>query len=105
MLKSLHPFSFQIHLDAFANHRGDAHQPAPDFAALDPIVARSAEQGNPLATDILRRAGESLANQVALVAQEISVGVAHFTSNLKPRTLESPTPAASSPTLPTSENP
>jgi glucosamine kinase len=73
-------------LVAFANHRGDAHQPAPDFAALAPIVARSAEQGNPVAADILRRAGEDLADLVTLVAQKISADLPQSTSNLEPRT-------------------
>ena len=73
-------------LVAFANHRGDAHQLAPDFASLAPIVAGSAEQGNPLAADILRRAGEDLATLITLVAQKIIVP-ASPTSNLEPRTL------------------
>ncbi len=70
-------------LVAFSNHRGDAHQPAPDFAALAPIVARCAEQGNPLAAKILRRAGEDLADLITLVAQKIRVGVDASTSNLE----------------------
>ena len=74
-------------LVAFANHRGDAHQPAPDFASLAPIVARSAEQGNPLAADILRHAGEDLATLITLVAQKMTVSPTSPTSNLEPRTL------------------
>lgn len=43
-------------------------RPGPDFAALAPIVVRSAESGDELATAILQRAGIELAEQVALVA-------------------------------------
>jgi N-acetylglucosamine kinase-like BadF-type ATPase len=53
------------------NHRGDATRPAPDFASLAPIVARLAEQGNPIAAAILNRAGEDLAALVALVARKM----------------------------------
>lgn len=73
-------------LVAFANQRGYAHQPAPDFASLAPIVARSAELGNPLAAEILRRAGEDLATLITLVAQKMTVPVSP-TSNVEPRTL------------------
>jgi N-acetylglucosamine kinase-like BadF-type ATPase len=59
-------------LVAFANHRGDAHQAAPDFASLAPVVARCAEQADAVAADVLRRAGEELAEQVALVAKKMS---------------------------------
>ena len=68
------------------NHRGDATRPAPDFAALAPIVARCAEQGNDLAATILHRAGEELASLVTLVAHKLSVDSAPATSNLEPRT-------------------
>jgi glucosamine kinase len=44
--------------------KGNAH---PDFAALAPVVAKAAEEGDDLATAVLQRAGEELAEQVALV--------------------------------------
>jgi N-acetylglucosamine kinase-like BadF-type ATPase len=65
------------------NHRGDASRPAPDFAALAPIVAHSAGKGNPIAAAILNRAGEDLAALVALVARKIA---ASYTPNLEPPT-------------------
>jgi len=65
------------------NHRGDASRPAPDFAALAPIVAHSAGKGNPIAAAILNRAGEDLAALVALVARKIA---ASSTPNLEPPT-------------------
>ncbi len=74
-------------LVAFANRRVDAHQPAPDFAALAPFVALSAEQGNPIAVEILHRAGEGLGNLIMLVVKKMSVGPASPTSDLEPRTL------------------
>jgi|GEM_PF-115826 len=74
-------------LVAFANHRGDANQPAPDFAALAPIVAGAAEQGNPIAADVLRRAGEDLATLITLIAQKMTVSPAYTTLNLEARTL------------------
>lgn len=43
-------------------------RPGPDFAALTPIVVKCAEQGDDLANAVLERAGEELAEQVALVA-------------------------------------
>ena len=43
-------------------------RPGPDFAALAPVVARCAEQGDELACAVLERAGEELAEQVALVS-------------------------------------
>ena len=42
--------------------------PAPDFAELCPVVARCAERGDDLAIGVLERAGEELAEPVALVA-------------------------------------
>jgi N-acetylglucosamine kinase-like BadF-type ATPase len=63
------------------NHRGDATRPAPDFASLAPVVARLAEQGNPIAAAILNRAGEDLAAHVALVARKMASA-----SNPEPRT-------------------
>ena len=59
-------------LIAHANHRGDAHHFVPDFASLAPVVARCAEQGDAVATEVLRRAGVELAALVALVAKKIS---------------------------------
>jgi len=60
-------------LVAFANQRaGLQERPAPDFAALAPVVARCAEQGDALATGILERAGEELAELVALVAHKMN---------------------------------
>lgn len=43
-------------------------RPAPDFAALTPLVVKCAEQGDDLATAVLERAGQELAEQIALVA-------------------------------------
>ncbi|HEY6377095.1 MAG TPA: BadF/BadG/BcrA/BcrD ATPase family protein, partial [Edaphobacter sp.] len=43
-------------------------RPGPDFAALAPVVARCAEDGDELAAAVLERAGAELAEQVALVA-------------------------------------
>lgn len=43
-------------------------RPGPDFAALTPIVAKCAESGDDLAVAVLERAGDELAEQVALVA-------------------------------------
>jgi glucosamine kinase len=65
------------------NHRGDATRSAPDFAALAPIVARCAEQGNDLAAGVLRGAGEQLAALVTLVAQKLGVDSVLPTSNLE----------------------
>lgn len=42
-------------------------QPRPEFAALAPLVARLAGEGDDLATAVLERAGQELAEQVALV--------------------------------------
>ena len=53
------------------NRRGDATHPAPDFASLAPVIARSASAGNPIAADILCRAGEELANLITLVARKL----------------------------------
>ena len=47
---------------AFANAR-----PGPDFAALVPAVARCAQAGDAVADALLRRAGEELAEQIAVV--------------------------------------
>jgi N-acetylglucosamine kinase-like BadF-type ATPase len=47
-------------------------RPGPDFAALAPIVTRCAAGGDELARAVLERAGEELAEQVALVALKMS---------------------------------
>jgi glucosamine kinase len=59
-------------------------RPSPDFAALAPLVAKCAAAGDELAQAVLERAGEELAEQVALVAVKMSesgaqgeVGVAY----------------------------
>jgi N-acetylglucosamine kinase-like BadF-type ATPase len=75
-------------LVAFANHRGDAQRPAPDFASLAPTVAHAADHGNPIATNILKCAGEDLAALVTLVARKISANVDFSASNLEPGNLE-----------------
>jgi N-acetylglucosamine kinase-like BadF-type ATPase len=49
-------------------------RPGPDFAALAPVVARCAEDGDVLAAEILERAGEELAELVALVFCKMSAG-------------------------------
>ncbi len=59
-------------LVAYANQRGGNGHSAPDFATLAPVVARCAEQGDALAGDVLRRAGEELAALVALVCKKIA---------------------------------
>ena len=59
-------------LVAYANQRGGNGHSAPDFATLAPVVARCAEQGDALASDVLRRAGEELAAIVALVSKKIA---------------------------------
>ena len=61
-------------LVAYANQR--TGKTPPDFAALAPVVAACAEPsgdrpGDALAADILRRAGEELAAQVALVHKKM----------------------------------
>jgi glucosamine kinase len=47
-------------------------RPGPDFAALAPIVVKCAEAGDELAGAVLERAGEELAEQVALVALKMA---------------------------------
>ena len=80
-------------LVAFANQRSGLRRPAPDFAALAPIVARCAQPagdqpGDALAAQVLERAGHELAEQVALVARKMSadaaepIGVAYTGSGL-----------------------
>jgi N-acetylglucosamine kinase-like BadF-type ATPase len=43
-------------------------RPSPDFAALTPVVVKCAEQGDELASAVLERAGEELAEQISLAA-------------------------------------
>jgi glucosamine kinase len=59
-------------LVAFANQRSGLRRPAPDFAALAPVVARCAESGDALAASVLERAGRELAEQVALVSRKMA---------------------------------
>jgi N-acetylglucosamine kinase-like BadF-type ATPase len=59
-------------LVAYANQRGDCDHPAPEFASLAPVVARCAEQGDALAAEVLTRAGEQLAELVALVFRKMA---------------------------------
>jgi glucosamine kinase len=75
-------------LVAVANQRTHAPDATPpDFAALAPVVARCAQQGDALAAGILSRAGEELADLVTLVFHKMnvpapgSVGVA-FTGSI-----------------------
>jgi glucosamine kinase len=62
----------------------------PDFAALAPVVAQCAEEGDDLAAAVLERAGQELAEQVALVHLKMleagdigEVGVAYTGSVLE----------------------
>lgn len=48
-------------------------RPGPDFSALAPLVARRAGDGDALAAEILERAGEELAELVALVFRKMDV--------------------------------
>lgn len=64
--------------------------PAPDFAALTPVVARCAGEGDDLALSLLDRAGEELGDQVSIVAVKMreftgggEVGVAYTGSVLE----------------------
>jgi N-acetylglucosamine kinase-like BadF-type ATPase len=59
-------------LVALGNRRADPNHPAPDFASLAPVVARSAEQGDTLAAEVLTRAGEQLAELAALVFRKMT---------------------------------
>jgi N-acetylglucosamine kinase-like BadF-type ATPase len=65
-------------------------RPGPDFAALAPVVAWCAEEGDELAQAVLTRAGEELAEQVQLVRLKMeesgeagTVGVAYTGSVLE----------------------
>jgi N-acetylglucosamine kinase-like BadF-type ATPase len=59
-------------LVALGNQRADPNHPAPDFASLAPVIARLAEQGDTLATQVLTRAGEHLAELAALVFRKMT---------------------------------
>jgi N-acetylglucosamine kinase-like BadF-type ATPase len=64
-------------LVALANLRAPSATSAPpDFAELAPVVARCAALGNPLASYVLRRAGEELAALVAVVERKMSAAAA-----------------------------
>ena len=77
-------------LVALANLRAPSETSAPpDFAALAPIIARCAAQGDALAAHILQRAGEELAALVGLVARKMCLELAPTspTSRLEPLAL------------------
>jgi len=59
-------------LVALGNLRAPSETAPPDFASLAPVVARCAAFGDVLAQDILRRAGNELAELVALVARKMA---------------------------------
>jgi glucosamine kinase len=59
--------SSEAELVAFANQRSGIRRPAPDFADLAPVVAACAQRGDALAGRVLERAGEELAEQIAVV--------------------------------------
>jgi N-acetylglucosamine kinase-like BadF-type ATPase len=63
-------------LVALANHRVDSDRLGADFAALAPVVARCAEEGDVLAAGILDRAGEELAELVTLVYRKMNESAA-----------------------------
>ncbi len=50
------------------NRRGGTTHPPTDFASLAPVVAGCAQEGNSLAAELLRTAGDSLARLIAIVA-------------------------------------
>lgn len=65
-------------------------RPAPNFAALAPIVAKAAESGDELAIGVLQQGGEELAELVALMALRMEesgpmqeIGVAYIGSVLE----------------------
>jgi N-acetylglucosamine kinase-like BadF-type ATPase len=73
-------------LVAVANRRGGAEGAAPDFAALAPVVARCAEEGDALAISTLQMAGVELAELVRVVVQRLGateIDVAYTGSVLK----------------------
>jgi N-acetylglucosamine kinase-like BadF-type ATPase len=62
-------------LIALGNLRAASETSAPpDFAALAPVVARCAEQGDALAGAVLQRAGRELAGFVRLVGDKLAAG-------------------------------
>jgi N-acetylglucosamine kinase-like BadF-type ATPase len=58
-------------LVAYANQRGGADHPAPDFASLAPVAARLADAGDALAAKVLALAGVELAELAALVYRKM----------------------------------
>jgi glucosamine kinase len=72
-------------LDAILQHWGLAsladlvatanQRPAPDFAALVPVVGRKADAGDPVAKAVLEEAGGELARQVMVVAERMGAEV------------------------------
>src|SRR5262249_41511549 len=46
-------------------------EPAPDFAALFPLVQKTAAEGDPAASDILRAAGEELAKLAQTIIRQL----------------------------------
>jgi N-acetylglucosamine kinase-like BadF-type ATPase len=63
-------------LVALGNQRSGLKRPAPDFATLAPVVARCADAGDALAAEVLVRAGEELAGQIAVVSRKMSAACA-----------------------------
>jgi len=59
-------------LVGFANQRAGEGRAAPDFAALAPVVACCAADGDALAAGILERAGEELADLAAIVFHKMT---------------------------------
>jgi N-acetylglucosamine kinase-like BadF-type ATPase len=60
-------------LVALANRRGGQEGAVPDFAALAPLVARCAEEGDTLAISTLQMAGMELAELVRVVVHLLEV--------------------------------
>jgi N-acetylglucosamine kinase-like BadF-type ATPase len=58
-------------LVAVANRRGGPEGAAPDFAALAPLVARCADEGDTLAISTLQMAGVELAELVRVLVQRL----------------------------------
>jgi len=69
-------------LVGLGNHRADFERPAPDFASVAPVVARSAGQGDALAAGVLERAGEELAELVALVFRKMTAAPAPTSADI-----------------------
>ena len=55
-----------VQLVAFANQT-----PSPDFSRLTHLVLRSAEQGDPVASSVLRKEGEDLAHLACLIMRRL----------------------------------